>query len=113
MQLSQFDKEATLDQDGRVTVAGPVALETDEDGKVIPRRSTVRFHFLIVQGDHVLQGESASNADRWTGTTLDANHGLTPGPATAMGHAVEVKEKPTPTFLSSTWVEEITLRPLG
>jgi hypothetical protein len=24
-----------------------------------------------------------------------------------------VKEKPTPTFLSSTWTEEIVLRPLG
>ena len=42
-----------------------VADETDEHGKVVPRRNTVRFHFLIVQGEHVLRGESASRADRW------------------------------------------------
>ena len=109
MHLSQFDKDATLDQDGRVSVSGTVGAETDENGNVVQRRSTVRFEFLIVQGEHVLKGESASNADRWSGTTSDAG-GLSLGPAVALGLAVEIKKKPTPTFLTSTWMEEITLR---
>jgi hypothetical protein len=111
MQLSQFDKDATLDEDGRVSVSGTVPAETDEHGNVVPRRNTVRFEFLIVQGEHVLKGESASRADRWSGTTSDAG-GLSPGPAVALGLAVEVKKQPTPTFLTFTWVEEITLRPV-
>lgn len=111
MHLSQFDKDATLDDDGTVSVSGTVAAETDAQGNVVPRRNTVRFHFLIVQGEHVLKGESASRADRWSGVTEDAG-GLSPGPAVAIGLAVEAKKKPTPTFLSSTWMEEITLRPL-
>ena len=111
MQLSQFDKDAILDEAGNVTVSGSVADETDEHGNVVPRRNTVRFHFLIVQGEHVLRGESASRADRWSGITEDAG-GLSPGPAVAIGMAVEAKKQPTPTFLSSTWMEEITLRPL-
>ena len=112
MQLSQFDKDATLDEDGTVTVFGAVAPETDEHGKVVPRRNPVRFHFLIVQGDHVLKGEAVSIADRWSGTTSDSG-GLSLGPAVALGLAVEVKKQPTPTFLSSTWVEEITLSLVG
>ena len=56
MQLSQFDKDATLDEDGKVSVSGAVAAETDEHGNVVPRRSTVRFHFLIVQGEPRPQG---------------------------------------------------------
>jgi hypothetical protein len=95
-----------------VSVSGTVPDETDEHGKVVPRHHPVRFHFLIVQGDHVLHGESASIADRWSGTTSDSG-GMSLGPAVAMGLAVEVKEQPTPTFLSLTWVEEITLRPVG
>jgi hypothetical protein len=96
-----------------VTVSGPVAAETDEQGNVIPRQNAVRFHFLVVQGDHVLKGESASHADRWSGTTADAGQGLSMGPAVALGLAVEVKEQPTPSFQTFTWVEEITLKPLG
>ena len=111
MHLSQFDTDAILDEAGKVSVSGAVAAETDELGNVVPRRNTVRFEFLIVQGDHVLKGESASRADRWTGITEDAG-GLSMGPAVAIGFAVEVKKKPTPTFLSSTWMQEITLRPL-
>lgn len=111
MHLSQFDKDATLDDDGTVSVSGTVAAETDEHGNVVQRRNPVRFEFLIVQGEHVLKGESASRADRWSGITEDAG-GLSLGPATAIGLAVEVKKKPTPTFLSSTWMQEITLRPL-
>jgi hypothetical protein len=111
MQLSQFDKDATLDEAGRVSVSGSVAAETDEHGNVVPRRNTVRFEFLIVQGEHFLKGESASRADRWSGITEDAG-GLSMGPAVALGLAVEVKKKPTPSFLTSTWMQEITLRPL-
>lgn len=111
MHLSQFDKDATLDQDGRVSVSGTVADETDEHGNAVQRRNPVRFEFLIVQGEHVLKGESASIADRWSGTTADAG-GLSLGPAMALGLAVEVKKQPTPSFLTSTWVEEITLRPV-
>jgi hypothetical protein len=94
-----------------VTVTGSVAAETNEQGEVIPRRSTVRFHFLIVQGDHVLRGEASSNAERWGGTTEDAGQGLTTGPAVGLGLAVEVKEQPTAGFQTFTWVEELTLKP--
>jgi hypothetical protein len=96
-----------------VTVSGTVAAEMDEQGVVVPRRNPVRFHFLIVQGEHVLEGESVSSADRWSGTTLDAGQGLSMGPAVALGLAVEVKEQPTPSFQTFTWVEEITLKPLA
>jgi hypothetical protein len=112
MQLSQFDKQATLAEDGKVTVFGAVAQETDEHGNVVPRRNPVRFHFLIFKDGRVLHGESASIADRWSGTTSDADQGMSMGPAVAFGLAVEVKEKPTPMFLTSSWVEEITLQPL-
>lgn len=111
MHLSQFDKDATLNEDGTVSVSGAVAAETDENGNVVPRRNTVRFEFLIVQGEHVLKGESASRADQWTGVT-ESGGGLSLGPAVAIGLSVEVKKKPTPTFLSSTWMQEVTLRPL-
>ena len=109
MHLSQFDKDATLDKNGRVSVTGVVVAETDDMGKVVARTSPVQFHFLIVQGEHILQGEATALGDRWGGTTDDAG-GLTPGPAVALGLGVEVKKQPTPTFVSSTWVEEITLR---
>jgi hypothetical protein len=112
-QLSQFDKEATLGKDGRVTVSGSVAAEMDERGVVVPRSDAVRFHFLIVQGEHVLEGESVSSADLWKGTTSDAGQGLSMGPAVALGLAVEVKKQPTASFQTFTWVEEITLKPSG
>jgi hypothetical protein len=111
MHLSQFDKNAILDEAGKVMVSGAVADETDEHGNVVPRRNTVRFEFLIVQGEHVVKGESSSRADRWSGETETAG-GLSLGPAVAIGLAVEAKTKPTPTFLSSTWMQEITLHPL-
>jgi hypothetical protein len=113
MHLSQFDKEATFGEDGKVTISGAVASETDEQGEVVPRSNTVRFHFLIVQGEHVLEGESASTGDRWTGTTLDADTGLSIGPAVALGLAVEVKKQPTASFQTFTWMEEITLKSSG
>jgi len=111
MHLSQFDQDATLNDNGTVSVSGTVAAETDEHGDVVPRRNTVRFEFLIVQGEHVAKGESASRADQWTGVTESAG-GLSLGPALAIGLAVETKKKPTPGFLSSTWMQEIVLRPL-
>jgi hypothetical protein len=110
MPLSQFDKEATLGEDGTVTVRGAVAPETDEQGVVVPRSHPVRFHFLIGQGEHVLEGEAVSTTDRWIGTT-DGGSGLKLGPAVALGLAVEVKEQPAPSFQTFTWVEEITLKP--
>ena len=110
MPKSQFDKEATLEADGRVTVRGAVAPETDEQGVVVPRSSPVRFHFMVAQGGHVLEGEATSTADRWVGTTNGAGPALELGPAVALGLAVEVRQRPSPGFESFTWVEEVDLK---
>jgi hypothetical protein len=113
MQLSQFEKEGRLELDGSVTVSGSVAPETDENGKVVPRETLVRFHFLVVQGDHVLSGESASLVDKWVGTTSEGDPGFTTGPALAIGLGVEVKRAPSPSFDCFTWAEEVNLTASG
>jgi hypothetical protein len=112
MQLSQFNDEATLDEDGTVTVSGAVAAETDEHGKAVPRSTPVLFHFLIVQGDKVVQGNAESSDDTWSGVT-DPGQTLSAGEATALGHALEVVEQPTPTFRTATWATKIVLKPSG
>jgi hypothetical protein len=113
MQLSQFEKEGRLDADGRVTVSGSVAPETDEDGKVVRRQTPVQFHFLVVQGEHVLSGDTASRVDRWVGTTSDGDPGFTAGPALAIGLGVEVRGAPSPSFDCFTWAEEVNLTSSG
>ena len=109
MQLSQFEKEGRLEADGRVTVSGSVAHETDENGKVVPRETRVQFHFLVVQGEHVLSGDTASSVDRWVGTTSEGDPGFAPGPALVIGLGVEVRRAPSPSFDCFTWAEEVTL----
>jgi hypothetical protein len=113
MQLSQFNSEATIGDDGRVAVSGLVALETDERGRAVPRRHPVRFHFLVVQNGKVLSGDAESRDETWSGFTTDPDPAFSAGPALAIGLAVEVLEEPTPTLRTSTWAEDITLKSSG
>ena len=112
-QLSQFDKEATIGDGGRIRVSGPVAPATDEQGQVVERQIPVRFHFMVVKDGHVLHGESTSLGNRWSGTTSIGAEGLTPGPAMALGFAVETKTSPTATFETASWVETIEVKAAG
>lgn len=91
-----------------MTVSGPVGDETDENGNVVPRTTPVRFHFLIVQDGNVVSGEADATGNAWEGTA--AAEGLTPGPALAVGLAIQVKGTPAPTFETATWAEQIMLR---
>jgi hypothetical protein len=93
-------------------VSGPVAAQTDEAGRAVPRENAVRFHFMVVQDGHVVRGESVSDGARWSGTT-GAAEGLSPGPAIALGLAVEAKTTPAATFETASWVEAITLKGAG
>ena len=70
-----------------------VAAQTDQHGNVVPRRNTVRFHFLIVQGEHALKGQSASGGPL-DEITEDAR--TRPGPAVAIGMAVEAEQPRRP-----------------
>jgi len=96
-QLSQFDKQATLGDDGRVTVRGAVE----------QRDAPVHFHFAVVQDGTILSGRAESSGDRWGGTT--DRGGLQEGPAVALGLAVTLRDGPTAGFETFTWVEEVSL----
>ena len=72
----------------------------------------MRFHFMVVQDGRVVRGESVSDGARWSGTT-DAAERLSPGPAIALGLAVEAKTTPAATFETTSWVEAITLKGAG
>jgi hypothetical protein len=81
--------------------------ERDEHGNVVPRTIPVRFHFLIVKDGNVVSGEANATGNAWQGA---ANaEGLTPGPALAVGLAIQVKATPAPTFETATWAEQIML----
>jgi hypothetical protein len=96
-QLSQFDKQATIQGDGRVSVGGSVTQQSEP----------VHFHFAVVQDGTILSGRGDSSGDRWGGTTDGA--GLEEGRAVALGLAVTLREGPTAGFETFTWVEEVTL----
>ena len=95
-----------------MTVSGAVAPETDEHGKAVARTTPVLFHFLIVQGDNVVQGDATSSDETWTGVTAPGQR-LSAGEATALGHSLEVVEQPAPTFRTATWATKIVLGPSG
>jgi hypothetical protein len=96
-QLSQFDKQATLEADGRVTVRGDMT----------PRAEPVHFHFAVVQDGTMVSGRGDGSGSRWAGTT---NGGaFTEGRAVALGLAVTLPDGPTAGFETFTWIEEVTL----
>ena len=97
--LSQFDKQATLEADGRVTVRGDVT----------QRAQPVHFHFAVVQDGTIVSGRGDSSGDRWGGTTDGG--GLGEGRAVALGLAVTLDEGPAAGFETFTWAEEVTLAP--
>jgi hypothetical protein len=96
-QLSQFDKQATLQADGRVHVGGSVTQQAEP----------VHFHFALVQNGEIRDGRGESSGDRWAGTT--DRPGLEEGRAVALGLAVTLREGPTAGFETFTWVEEVTI----
>jgi hypothetical protein len=95
--LSQFDKQATLGADGRVTVRGDVT----------QRAQPVHFHFAVVQDGTIVGGRGSASGDRWAGTTEDG--GLDEGRAVALGLAVTLDDGPAAGFQTFTWAEEVTL----
>jgi hypothetical protein len=90
-------------RNGAVRVTGPFVLAQEEQGAEVPF-----FHFLIVQGDVIVEGEGNQSGGGWSGTTT-ADPALTTGYARAFGFATLVRKGPPPGFETFAWSEEIEL----
>jgi len=103
MPNSQFNNQATLQDDGTVHVTGTVTVAEPAEA--------IEFRFMLVQNDVVVTGTGQAMGDGWMGTTAPGQGQLGAGPALAIGLAVLARTAPGGGlgYETFTWSDQIEL----
>ena len=102
--LSKFDPPKLADK--KVSVGGPLTFAQGE-----PATSVVALHFVLVQGNCVVQGPGNSGAGRWDGERPQGD--LVAGPAQAFGMAILVRKAQggtPPAVQTFNWSEAVEIK---
>jgi hypothetical protein len=115
--LSEFDRQATLADDGTLTIGGPMEPSRDKQGAQVARPAPLDVLFVVAQdGGGIARGRGQTENGTWKGTAT-GSQGLRRGPARAFGLVVEPtitpgnRGVPLVTFHTSTWAQDVELVP--